>query len=361
MGAGTSAGRQGGRRRTRAAGLRAQGQRLIDRADSLDRVAERWEKGEEGERVVGAALDALQAQGWIAMHDVRWPGRRRANIDHVAIGPPGILVVDAKNWSGTVAIRHGRLKQNGYGRDKEVDGVSRAAGAVGELLDLPWALHVIPVLCLAQPIAVQPTNLGQVTVVQLTDLARWATSLTPRLEPGDVLGIAEHLRGALASASLPAPRQPSTRSYGAPVMRRDRAVPSVKRRRPRSTLRGRRRPRSTVRPVLLKLALLAAVLLAGPALLQVWFDRGDDVVRQVIPSISSVAPTPVPEVFTSCTSLRAEHKSGIKAPGARNQGRRLRAKPTVDSAGAAANNRLDRDGDGLICERVRRAGGGAAG
>jgi hypothetical protein len=264
MGAGTSAGRQGGRRRTRAAGLRAQGQRLIDRADSLDRDAERWEKGEEGERVVGAALDALQAQGWIVMHDVRWPGRRRANIDHVAIGPPGILVVDAKNWSGTVAIRHGRLKQNGYGRDKEVDGVSRAAGAVGELLDLPWALHVIPVLCLAQPIAVQPTNLGQVTVVQLTDLTRWATSLTPRLEPGDVLGIAEHLRGALASASLPAPRQPSTRSYGAPVMRRDRAVPSVKRRRPRSTLRGRRRPRSTVRPVLLKLALLAAVLLAGP-------------------------------------------------------------------------------------------------
>jgi hypothetical protein len=112
---------------------------------------------------------------------------------------------------------------------------------------------------------------------------------------------------------------------------------------------------------LLKLALLAAVLLAGPALLQVWFDRGDDLVRQVIPSITPAAPTPVPEVFTSCTSLRAEHTSGIKAPGAKNQGRRLRAKPTVDSAEAAANSRLDRDGDGLICERVRRTGGGASG
>ena len=61
MGAGASAGRQHHRKRTLAAGLRAQGQRLIDRADSLDRVAEHWEKGEAGERLVGAALDASGA------------------------------------------------------------------------------------------------------------------------------------------------------------------------------------------------------------------------------------------------------------------------------------------------------------
>jgi len=83
------------------------------------------------------------------LHDVRWPGRRRANIDHIAIGPAGILVVDAKNWSGAVTTHRGRLRQNGHPRDKELEGVLRAGVDVAALLPPASVPRVLPVLCLA--------------------------------------------------------------------------------------------------------------------------------------------------------------------------------------------------------------------
>jgi hypothetical protein len=61
-----------------------------------------WAKGAEGERRVGAGLDALEAAGVVALHDRRIPGSR-ANIDHIAVGPSGVWVIDAKRYSGEVA------------------------------------------------------------------------------------------------------------------------------------------------------------------------------------------------------------------------------------------------------------------
>ncbi|WP_407923750.1 nuclease-related domain-containing protein [Arthrobacter cheniae] len=31
----------------------------------------------------------LELQGWRMLHDVHWPGRPKANIDHIAVGPGG--------------------------------------------------------------------------------------------------------------------------------------------------------------------------------------------------------------------------------------------------------------------------------
>lgn len=50
-----------------------------------------------GERVVGEALEPLKAQGWRVFHDV--PGvdnGRKFNIDHVAVGPTGVYVIETK-------------------------------------------------------------------------------------------------------------------------------------------------------------------------------------------------------------------------------------------------------------------------
>ena len=62
-------------------------------------------------------------------HDVRWPGRRRANLDHVVVGPSGVFVVDTKNWSGRIEVRVGVLRQDGRSREKAVTGVADAARA----------------------------------------------------------------------------------------------------------------------------------------------------------------------------------------------------------------------------------------
>lgn len=83
------------------------------------------------------------------LHDVHWPGRPKANLDHIAIGPGGVFVIDAKNWSGSVRVKDGCLRQNGYRRDRETAALVNGASAVAALLEPRHRLLVHPVLCLA--------------------------------------------------------------------------------------------------------------------------------------------------------------------------------------------------------------------
>ena len=94
---------------------RAEARRARQRAERLARRAEAFEKGAAGEERTAEVLARLPA-GWTAIHDVRWPSRRLANIDHVVVGPGGIFVVDSKNWSGRVTVDTGVLRQNGRAR-----------------------------------------------------------------------------------------------------------------------------------------------------------------------------------------------------------------------------------------------------
>lgn len=63
-----------------------------------------WRTGAAGEERLGGILDALSDQGVRALHDRRIP-RSRANIDHIAIGPAGIFVIDAKRYKGRPSLR----------------------------------------------------------------------------------------------------------------------------------------------------------------------------------------------------------------------------------------------------------------
>lgn len=64
--------------------------------------AHEWEHGASGERIVGARLDRID--GIEVLHDRGVPGTR-ATIDHIAIGPGGVYVIDAKLYSGRVERR----------------------------------------------------------------------------------------------------------------------------------------------------------------------------------------------------------------------------------------------------------------
>jgi len=52
--------------------------------------------GIEGERAVGQFLERLRAQGYHVLHDVLG---QDFNIDHVLIGPAGVITVETKTWS----------------------------------------------------------------------------------------------------------------------------------------------------------------------------------------------------------------------------------------------------------------------
>lgn len=96
------------------------------------------------------ALDALPHERWRVLHDVPWPGRPRATIDHVVVGPGGVLVIAAKHWGGRVVVRGGVLKQDRYLRQGAVTQAAEAARAVAGLLRTARC-PVVPVLCLVRP------------------------------------------------------------------------------------------------------------------------------------------------------------------------------------------------------------------
>lgn len=124
---------------------REEARRAREKAERLARRAEMFEKGADGEAATAALLQQLPA-GWTAIHDVRWPSRRFANIDHLVIGPGGVFVIDSKNWSGHISVDNGVLRQNGRSREKSVAACADAGLAVAELAG-PYTGRVAPVLC----------------------------------------------------------------------------------------------------------------------------------------------------------------------------------------------------------------------
>jgi hypothetical protein len=348
LGHGHSASRQAARKLANAQRWRAEAHRLIERAERAERDAANWQRGADGEQTVGAQLEMLRPHGFDVLHDLHWPGRPRANIDHVAIGPPGILVVDAKNWSGDVTVRAGVLRQNGYQRDYELAGVTKASEAVGGLLQLPWALHVIPVIALAASDAGGVSQAQGVTVLGHQNLVGWATGLPPRLTPGDVLGIASQLRSAIPPASVPLPRR--GRGSRAPRPPRE---PSA-RQRQRAAKRAADR-----RENLIKLAGVLLLLILAPAAFKWWSSHGTDVVRSVIPTPTFSAAAATPQVstqaFADCRGLRRAYPYGVMRTGAANTGKKPRGTLVIDSAVYRANAALDHDRDGIACERTKAA------
>lgn len=121
-----------------------------------------WKQGAEGERKLAARLEKLTAgKGVLYLHDRRIAGTR-TNIDHLAIGPGGVTVIDAKDvrgkirrdWSvGLLAPRRHQLLIAGRDRTHLITGLRRQLDAVSAALaDL--GREGVPVrgaLCLLDP------------------------------------------------------------------------------------------------------------------------------------------------------------------------------------------------------------------
>lgn len=113
--------------------------------DRPRRRTEVWAQGAVGEERVAESLDALSEVGVISLHDRRIPGTR-ANIDHIAVTPWGVWVVDAKRYLDKrpdVVVEGGffgvggttRLTVGGRRRDELVDGVLRQVARVRAVVD----------------------------------------------------------------------------------------------------------------------------------------------------------------------------------------------------------------------------------
>jgi hypothetical protein len=112
-----------------------------------------WDTGAIGEERLGHRLNELASETLRVLHDRRVPGGR-TNIDHVAVTPAGVYVIDAKKYRGRPRLRieggllRPRVEKLIVGnrdRTKVVDGVLHQVeivrGVVGE------AVPVRGVLC----------------------------------------------------------------------------------------------------------------------------------------------------------------------------------------------------------------------
>lgn len=178
--------------------------RLKRQLDQAERSTKAWDAGAAGERVVADKLSELVPRGWYVLHDVHWPGRPKANLDHVLVGPGGVVVIDSKNWTGEVRVASGVLWQGRFARTQAVEGALAQCAAVASVLTPPHRRLVRPLICMsAQPdlfgvtesdvavagshrvvgaIEALPAVLDQQTVVGL--YAHLGQQLTHEQEPG---------------------------------------------------------------------------------------------------------------------------------------------------------------------------------
>lgn len=196
MGAGDGAAEQARLAAERVAKLRSQ----LDQAERAERA---WAAGAEGEARVARILDELELQGWRALHDVRWPGRPRANLDHLLVGPGGVIVIDAKNWSGNVQLYNGMLKQNGYLREREVSGVVEQCAAVAALLEPQHRRLAQGWLCMVQQPTMRGIAASGARIEGLDTLRDAVGSLPAVLDPSAVEIIYDYLKQLVAGNTSP--------------------------------------------------------------------------------------------------------------------------------------------------------------
>ena len=149
----------------------------------------------------------------------------KPNIDHVAVGPGGVFVIDSKNWSGRIAVKDSVLLQNGHRREQAVIGAAEAALALTQLLG---QVPVTGVLCFVRD---EPINgwARDVMVCSTSTLSSILISRPPTLHPAAVQRFARRLEGALRSASAPLPVRPA-RQQAPLIARAPRRGPRPRRR-----------------------------------------------------------------------------------------------------------------------------------
>jgi hypothetical protein len=249
--------------------------RAKDKAQRLESSAARWEAGSVGEAATAAALEGLPS-GWSVWHDVRWPGRQRANVDHIVLGPGGVFVIDSKNWTGDVTLSLGVLRQNGRSRENAVASAADAALAVAQLVGR-LAKHVEPVLCFTDRHLAGRAR--EVAVCGTGNLQQYLLSRPVVLSERQISDARRRIDRATSAATSGRPSAPRTS-----------AAP-----RPRSS--PRRRQASPAR-VLLVAAAAVSILTFGRSML---LEAGAEAAKVIVPESTC---------HTTCTQVRPPHQQG---------------------------------------------------
>ncbi|ACV07984.1 nuclease-related domain-containing protein [Jonesia denitrificans] len=164
---------------------------------------ERNERGVRGERATRTIMGLLTPEEHLVAHDLPWPGRPQANIDHLVVNAQGVFVLDTKNWSGTVTATDGELRQNGNSRASVLEKMRDQGAAINSMITAvrvdnptlpPVPIH--PILVLAAQTGISE-HITTVHVVTLDQLLPALTTKPPVLDAQQVRTLAYHLAETL--------------------------------------------------------------------------------------------------------------------------------------------------------------------
>ena len=96
---------------------------VLTGARKIDASSERGIRGIRGQERVAGILDDLVSEGWKTVHDGTLG---RGNIDHIVVGPGGILTVETKSHGGRRRVSHldPRWLKQAYTQRESVEGIT---------------------------------------------------------------------------------------------------------------------------------------------------------------------------------------------------------------------------------------------
>jgi hypothetical protein len=159
---------------------------------SLDAGA--WRRGAVGERRTARLLGPLEREGWAILHDLAVPGSR-ANLDHLAIGPGGVFVIDSKQYRGRLQLdSFGQLWHGRYPLAATLRAVEFEADQAARVLPDP-GVAVVPIVAVhGAQVPWGKVVMNGVPVVPARRLPSMLRELPAVLGPERVVGLADQAR-----------------------------------------------------------------------------------------------------------------------------------------------------------------------
>jgi hypothetical protein len=156
-----------------------------------------WRDGARGERATARLLRRLHRHGYAVFHDVAIPGTP-ANADHLLIGPPGVILVDSKRYTGHVSQGlDGRVWHNHYPMDHTLRALWLEAAAISAAL----GVRVRPVMCVhGAQVADGGLVAGDVEILPAGRLRGMLRTSRQQLGEADVAALVTHALSVLRPA-----------------------------------------------------------------------------------------------------------------------------------------------------------------
>jgi hypothetical protein len=163
----------------------------------VSRDTRAWRAGARGERATARLLRRLERHGYVCFHDVAIPGTP-ANADHVVIGPGGVVLVDAKRYTGRVwQTPDGGVWHNQYPMDQQLRALRLETDAIEHALGVP----VRPLVCVhGAHVDYAGLTTGNIEIVPAGRLRGVLTAAPPLLSQADLAYLAARAHTMLGPA-----------------------------------------------------------------------------------------------------------------------------------------------------------------